>query len=153
MPYYSQDGKKIFYVEGVGNKMKLMVATKTQNGYQSKKLYSQKNVQCYYPIVKGSNVYFSRWYSSSNEADQIYRYNTNSGKCQRLAFNGKNYDSSDACVISSKYLIVSSTKSSTKGGYDLFLADIETGKMINLSKYHSSINTIHNELGCAYINK
>lgn len=153
MPYFSDDGKKIFYVDGTGKKMKLMVATKKQNGYKSEELYKKKDIQCYYPIVKGSNVYFSRWYSADNQADQIYLYNTKNNKCKRLSFNSKNYDSSDACVISDRYMIVSSTKSGSKGGYDLFVADLETGKMTNLSSYYSKLNTVNNELGCAYINK
>lgn len=63
----------------------------------------------------------------------------------KLKFNNKNYNCSDACPISDKYMFMSSTKGNN--GYDLYLANIKTGKMWSLSSINSDINDEREQLG------
>ena len=152
MPYYSKNGKKIYYVEGAGKNMTIMEAdSKAKKKTKGKILYKKNKVQSYYPIPSGDGryLYFSRGYSEKNGADQIIRYNLKNGKTKSLKCNSKNYDCSDACVISSKYIIVSSSKGGGKGGYDLYIVNTKTGKMTSLSEH--GINTPLEELGCDYL--
>lgn len=151
MPYYGKKDKKIYYVEGTGKNMTIMVSSRKGKKYKNGKiLYQKKGVSSYYPIASrdGKYLYFSSGYSSRNSNDQILRYNIKNGKIKSLKCNSKKFDCSDACVISSKYIIVSSSKDSGKGGYDLYLVNIKTGRMTSLSKY--GINTNLEELGCDY---
>ncbi|SFB86366.1 TolB family protein [Butyrivibrio sp. YAB3001] len=154
MPFYSNDGKKVYYVEGTGKNMTLMVGNTTGNKKKTGTvLYKKAGVQSYYPIASkdGKYLYFSRGYNSKNRADQIIRYDLKTGKTTSLKCNSKGYDCSDACPISSDYIIISSSKSGGKGGYDLYLVNIQTGKMTNLNKYQKKINTSLEELGCDYL--
>jgi len=150
MPYYSKNGKQIYYVEGLGKKMSIYVAGK--NGKNKKLLYQKDGVQSYYPIVSdnGKYLYFSRGYSKKNRVDQIIRYNLKTGKAKSLKCNSKYFDCSDTCCVSSKYIIISCSKEEGTGGYDLYLVNTRSGKMTNLNTFNSKINTPLEELGCDY---
>ncbi|WP_026494812.1 TolB family protein [Butyrivibrio sp. WCD3002] len=156
MPYYSKNGKKIFYVEGKGKNMFIKVASAgNKNGTSSKEnrsLYKEAGVQSYYPIVSdnGKYLYFSKGYNKCNRVDQIIRYNLKTGKAKSLKCNSRHYDCSDACCVSSKYIIVSSSKKGGRGGYDLYLVNVKTGAMTSLSAFNQNINTPLEELGCDY---
>ncbi|WP_408071912.1 TolB family protein [Butyrivibrio sp. JL13D10] len=153
MPYYSKNGKKVYYVEGEDNKSSIRVAD--INKKKTKTLYKKEGTQSYYPIVSndGKYLFFSRGYSKKNNADQIIRYNLKNDTQKSLKCNSKYYDSSDTCCVSSKYIIISCSKDGGVGGYDLHLVNIKTGKMTSLSQYNSRINTPFEELGCDYYDK
>lgn len=144
MPYYSSDGKSIYYARGVEGDSKIYKVCK--NDYTNiEKIYSSKKTMCYYPVVYGNSLYFSRWYSKSNNSDIIMKMDLNTKNVTKLKFNNKNYNCSDACPISDKYMFMSSTKGNN--GYDLYLANIKTGKMWSLSSINSDINDEREQLG------
>ena len=146
MPYFSKTGKYIYYVRGDGKDSQIW---KYKNGKNSR-IYKRTNVECYYPIVAKStgDVFFSRWYSADNHADQIYRYRPSTGKIKRLSFNNPDYDTSDYCEVSKNYGIVSSTKDGDT--YDLFLVSVNGKKMTNLNTYYKEFNSGLQELGADY---
>ncbi|SFB05792.1 WD40-like Beta Propeller Repeat [Acetitomaculum ruminis DSM 5522] len=152
MPYYSGDGKKLFYIEGSESNMYVRVADiSNRKNIKTKKLYKKSGCHSYYPIAdkSGRYVYFSRAYSKDNDSDQIVRYDLKNNKAKMMPFNKKDSDFSDTCIVSSKYLIVSSTVGG-HGAYDLYLVDTSGKVRINLDKYNKKINTKMNELGCDY---
>ena len=68
----------------------------------------------------------------------------------KLAFNRTDADYSDACPVSSGWLVLCSTRSDSEGGYDLYIAHESSGAIYSLDKYNGSINTEKNELGASY---
>ncbi|WP_026493291.1 PD40 domain-containing protein [Butyrivibrio sp. XPD2002] len=150
MPYYSKNGKKIYYTEGKGRKTSIKALDVKSK--EISMLYSKDGVQSYYPITGGNGkyLYFSRGYSKKNRVDQIIRYNLKTGKAKSLKCNSRHFDCSDACYVSSKYIIISSTKSGKEGGYDLYLVNVKSGGMTSLSNFNNHINTPMEELGCDY---
>lgn len=146
MPFYSEDGKTIYYARGIGENSKIYKVGR-YNVKDVKKIYSSKGVMCYYPIVYGNNLYFTRWYSKSNSSDMIMKMDLKTKEVTKLKFNNKNYNCSDPCPISEEYMIISSTKGDN--GYDLYFADINTGETWPLSKLNSKINDEREQLGAS----
>ena len=67
-----------------------------------------------------------------------------------LPFNKTNANFSDATPVGADYAIVSSTVSGGKGGYDLYIADINTGDIWSLDVYNNTLNSSHEDLGAHY---
>lgn len=146
MPYYSSDGNTIYYTRGIGKSSQIYEVSR--NSTKSvKKVYSSNNVMCYYPIVYDETLYFTKWYSKSNNCDTIMKMNLDTKKVSKLKFNNKNYNCSDPCPLSDKYIIMSSTKGD--GGYDLYLADMESGNTWSLSEISKEINDDKEQLGAS----
>lgn len=137
MPCFSADGKYIYYAGytgGIGSIYRL----ETETG-KSETIYSESNINAYYPIVNGDKLYFTAWNSADNHCDRIMCYN---GKeIHPLPFNSENYDCSDACPIDDNNMIFSST---LNGNYDLCYYD-----GVNVSEI-SELNTDINELGADF---
>lgn len=136
MPCFSSDGKYIYYADytnGNGSICRLDTASR-----KSESIFSESGVTAYYPIVNGSELYFTKWYSADNRCDQIMRYDGN--EIASLPFDSSEYDCSDACPFGNK-MIFSSTMN---GKYDLFYFD---GR--NVSPL-SELNSAKNELGADF---
>lgn len=151
MPYYSDDASALVYARGAGSTSDIYMVN--IDGTNNQALANVTGVQEYYPIVLGASTFlYTRWYSSSNQNDQVYLgYFANSTRT-RLPFNTSTADYSDAypAGASSGKLVLSCDKSGGSGVYDLYIADMNTGDMWSLSQYNSSINTSLNELGACY---
>jgi hypothetical protein len=105
-------------------------------------------VQDYYPIgADATSFYYSSGYSQLNKIDQVYRGFWNGLKSRRMPFNDTDGDYSDAYSAGSDWVVISSTRTGTKGGYDLYIAHAESGEVFTMNEYHSQINTSKNELG------
>lgn len=94
---------------------------------------------------------YTAWPSVTNFNDQTYRgyYNTNRAS-DYLSFNQPVANYSDPFPGGNGYIFLSSTKSDSRGGYDLYIADINTGNTWSLSDYNNSINSVNDELGSCY---
>ncbi|MBH2005165.1 MAG: PD40 domain-containing protein [Sphingobacteriia bacterium] len=151
MPYYTKADSVILYsgMDASGKETDIFqVSLKT--GFV-KPLAAQPDIQEYYPIARDDTSYFySRWYSASNRSDQVYLGFLNGRNPQRLLFNESGADFSDAYPVNSRFLILSSTVSGGKGGYDLFVADMVSGAKWSMNTYHLSVNSSGNELGACY---
>lgn len=150
MPYYSQDGNRVYYAQYDGTESQIYSVNRTN--LSIKEEYAEQGVYAYYPVVRWSQqeeVYFSKWESANNQADKIAKLTSNS--FELLPFNtqsGTNY--SDASPVEDQYMIFSSTEN---GSYDLYIADCKTGSVWSLDLYAKSINSIgRNELGAHYSN-
>ncbi|MFT3844284.1 MAG: hypothetical protein QM725_04470 [Lacibacter sp.] len=152
MPYYAKGDSVILYS---GNES----GGKTSDIYKLS-LHSgsvllvagNKGVEEYYPIVRDDTSFlFTRWYSVSDYNDQVYLGFLDGRSAQRLSVNETGANFSDPFPVNDRYIILSSTKNSGVGGYDLYLADIVTGKKWSLDLYQKGINSTKEELGVSYI--
>lgn len=137
MPYYSEDGKYIYYseyVNGISSIWRLDRETSEKS-----EIFAENGVTAYYPVVKGENMYFSKWHSADNRNDMIMRYN--GGKIQPVPFNSDNTNCSDACPLNDTAMIYSSTLNSS---YDLFCYDGNESYSLDFA------STDKNELGAAF---
>lgn len=122
------------------------------DGSNSQAIVAQSNYQEYYPITRDDESFFyTGWVSSSNVNDQVYLKYYSAGSSTLLPFNQSNANFSDATPAGSDYAVISSTKSDGKGGYDLYIADINTGNMWSLDDYNTSVNSSWEDLGAHYL--
>lgn len=149
MPYFIQHDQYILYAaetDGISSLYSYGTATGT-----TKTIFTSSGVYAYYPVaISDSSFIFTRWYSVSNHHDQLYMGYLSQKAPVALPFNEATGDYSDAYPVSKKYILLSSTRSGTKGGYDLYVADITTGEIWSLNNYNAAINTRENELGACY---
>lgn len=113
MPFFSEDGKYLYYtryVDKIGSIYRMDMTT-----YATEDIYSETNVTAYYPIVKGEQVYFAKWYSAENHSDQMMCYDGTN--ISVLPFNSEQYDCSDPCPITDETMVYSGT---ADGEYDLY---------------------------------
>lgn len=148
MPYYiKKDSIILFAAEKNG----ISGIYALNHGKTLQTLFNVNGVYAYYPIAFNDNSFvFTRWHSASNHHDQLYMGYLDGSPAQRLPFNDPEADYSDAYTADGVCLFVSSTRKGGKGGYDLYIADKNTGQMWSMSEYENSINSILNELGATY---
>jgi Tol biopolymer transport system component len=154
MPYYTSDGNNILYAAKGDDETNLDIFLVSRLDGTSRILSSTTNVEDYYPIVRNDTSFlFSRWYAPDNMNDQVYLGFYDDRSSVRLPFNEVYSNCSDAYPVDDRNLVLSSTKKGGRGGYDLYVADIKTGKMWSINVYNPYINTSDNELGACYLNK
>lgn len=152
MPYFTNDGKALIYARGAGNTSDIYMVN--IDGTDNHALENTNNLQEYYPITIDSNSYlYTKWNSSSNRNDQVYVGYFSKATPVTMPFNQSNADYSDAFPCGEKYVILSSDRSGSIGAYDLYIADIITGKIWSLNNYNAGINSNKNELGACYSSK
>jgi Tol biopolymer transport system component len=154
MPYYVSGDAAILYSgnEATGNTADIYKMDLATNSQQP--LSALPGVEEYYPITRDDTSFlFTRWYSAINKNDQVYMGYFNGRVFKRLPFNEVDQNYSDAYPVGSKYVVLSSTCAGGKGGYDLYLANLETGKKWSLGLYNAAINSVNNELGACYTDK
>ncbi len=149
MPYFNVAGDKIVCSIGGGSESSIGVydiKSKTLT-----EIYDRSDISEYYPItLDEKNFYYSAHLSSSNQVDQLYLGFWDGAISKYLPFNEAGADYSDACPIDEDWLILSSTRKGTKGGYDLYIANKNTGDIYSMSEYNNQINTSKWELGASY---
>ncbi len=150
MPYYTSDGSKVLYAPGAGAGSDVYIMD--ADGANSQALVAQSNYQEYYPITRDNESFFyTGWVSSSNLNDQIYLKYYSSDSSIYLPFNQSNANFSDATPVGLDYAVISSSKSGGYGGYDLYIADINTGDIWSLNNYNNSVNSSWEDLGAHYL--
>lgn len=149
MPYFINQNQNILYAaeaNDISSIYSYNIATNT-----TKAIFAATGIYAYYPIaITDSSFIFTRWYSASNHHDQLYIGYLHSKSTLVLPFNEPAGDYSDAYPFNSKFIFLSSTRSGTRGGYDLYIADITSGDIWSLNNYSAVINTKENELGAGY---
>lgn len=148
MPYYSSDGKCVYYMEGVGSQSKIC-SIQLNDSSKIREIFYEPNTQPYYPIAYHDSLYFTKRYSASNTNDIIVKMNMSNHEITIPVFNGQFHNSSDPCPLSDNLLIISSTKEGGKGGYDLYIVDEITGESWSLTEYNSNINNQYEQLGAS----
>lgn len=151
MPYYTADGKSIVYAGNESNNNTLNIYKYSISNGTTLALSSIENLEEYYPIVIDNDTFlFTRWEGLNNKNDQVYLGYFNNSTPKRLPFNDTDANFSDAYPVNSHTVIISSTKIGGIGQYDLYLADMVTGKKRSLNLYNPYINSNNNELGACY---
>jgi Tol biopolymer transport system component len=149
MPYFTGNGKSLIYARGAGDGSDIYMIN--IDGSNNHALFNMKNVQEYYPIMLNDSVLlYTRWYSSNNHFDQVFTGDIKGNSTTRLPFNTSNADYSDAFPCNDSFVVLSCDKAGGKGAYDLYVADINSGKMWPLGLYNNGINSSLNELGACY---
>jgi Tol biopolymer transport system component len=153
MPYCTVDDQQVIYSKGAGAYAGIYLADRVTGDNHA--LFDEPDIQEYYPIVRDSNsVLFTRWVNAGNEHDQVFLGNIKTGTSVSLPFNTVDADYSDAFPCDESLIVLSSTCAGGRGGYDLYVSDVESGKTWSLNAFHSSINTVNQELGaCYHVNK
>lgn len=148
MPYFINKNATILYA-AEKNSISGIYGLTSNNVIQT--LFDINGIYAYYPIAfNDSSFVFTRWHSASNHHDQLYMGYLDGTPSQRLPFNEPAADYSDAYPVDNTHLLLSSTRKDAKGGYDLYIADKNTGQLWSLNEYNSGINTTLNELGASY---
>lgn len=153
MPYYNNAGTKLICSKSDGPTSSIVVIDlKTRS---IKPLYDAQKVQDYYPInADDKSFYYSVGYAENNRLDQVYRGFWSGLKSKRLPFNALDGNYSDAYPVNKDWLILSSTRTGSLGGYDLYIANTVSGEVFSMNEYNPQINTHKNELGaCVFIEK
>lgn len=149
MPYYAADTTALLYARGAGSASDIYAVN--IDGANDHALANVPGIQEYYPIVLGPSTFlYTRWYSKSNQVDQVYLGYFGNNTRNRLPFNTIDADYSDAFPCDSNKVVLSCDKAGGAGAYDLYIADMKTGSMHSLSLYNPNINTSLNELGACY---
>jgi Divergent InlB B-repeat domain/Secretion system C-terminal sorting domain len=150
MPYFTDDGLKIIYSRDASNLADIYIIN--IDGSNNLPLENVTNVQEYYPITMNSSTYlYTRWVSTSNEHDQIYKGSFTGAGAERLDLNNENVESADPYPVGTDYLIFSSIRSSGMGEYDLYIGEINSGLVWSMNQ--NGINTGLKELGACYFNE
>lgn len=150
MPYYTTDDSGLLF--GGGHNPHSYIGLWDIAGGTWKKLYDKANTVEYYPVtIDSESFYFTRHVSSTDTHDQLYKGYFDGSAPEYLAFNKTNADYSDACTVSSGWLILVSTRPGSAGGYDMYIAHEKSGAIYSLSEYNPSLNSKKNELGADYI--
>ena len=152
MPYFLISGATLMYARGSGATSDIYIVN--LDGSNNRPLENTNNLQEYYPITFDSSSFlYTKSTLTSTPYDQVYKGNFSTGVAISLPFNNSNADYSDAFPCGTDYVILSSDKAGGAGNYDLYIADINSGKIWSLSNYNSGINTMQNELGACYSEK
>lgn len=149
MPYYSTDGQSVVFMAGDGANSRIEMMNRNGSGRHVQ--VDVENVLEYYPIVRDANSFFyTSWASSVNLNDQLYLKYLNNSKPVLLPFNQSTSNYSDATPVDKDYICLSSTRGG-KGGYDLFISEINTGEIWSLDEYNASVNSAKEDLGAFFL--
>lgn len=147
MPYYTADGNSIVYSGNESNNSAADIIKYSILDGTTQPLAAMVNINEYYPIVIDADTFL---FSRSTTSDQVYLGYFNGTASLKLPFNESDADFSDAYPVNNHILLLSSTKQGGRGEYDLYLADMESGKKWSLNLYNPYINSGNNELGGCY---
>jgi len=99
----------------------------------------------YYPVfVDSERLAYTRWHTNADELDQIHIYNLSSPMDDPVSFRDETANDSDAFPIEGNRLGFSSTRAipGAKGGYDLYIGDLQTGHTWPLSLASTNIDDL-----------
>lgn len=148
MPYYNWDGTKLVCSKGDAANSSIEEIDIASKSIRT--LYDTPGVQDYYPInADEKSFYYSTGLSENNRIDQVVRGYWDGLIGKSLPFNNTDGDYSDAYPVNDQWVIISSTRKGTLGGYDLYIANVESGDVYSMNEYNKDINTPKNELGAA----
>lgn len=144
MPCYDSAGGAIVYVKGAGAQSS--VALYDISAGTPQELYAAAGVPVTFPVTAGSDgFYYNRTVSTTNSREQVWKGLFGKQTAEKLPFNADNAAYADAVSAGEGYLLLSSTRSGSSGGYDLWLLDEAKGEFHNLAEYNTGINTSRQE--------
>lgn len=99
-----------------------------------------------------SVFYFTGWFSALDQRLQVFRGYTKGFVYDRLPLNAHLANYRDVCVLDADYVLIASDRNAGMGGYDLYIAKIQTGDVWNLNDYFPKLNKDMDELSPVYVN-
>ena len=148
MPYYSTDGKEIVCSVGAGSNSSICSVNLADKSVKT--LYNRINILEYYPVtIDDKSFYYTASLSETSKCDQLFRGFWSGLRSEKLLFNESSADYSDPFPVNDEWLLLSSTRAGSKGGYDLYIASATGQAIFSLSEYNPAINTARWELGSA----
>ena len=149
MPYFSRGDSLILYAGTDGSLSNIYLYHIRDSSVEFKS--GLAGIYSYYPITRDDTSFiFTSWYSGSNPHDQLYLGFFDNRAARYLPFNEPAGDYSDGCPAEKQFIFLSSTRKGSRGGYDLYVADMDSGNLWSLSDYYNGINSSNDELGCTY---
>ena len=146
MPFATHDGSQIIYARGAGASSDLHLMGRDGTG--DTVVQGEPGLQEYYPIARDAQTYlFTRWASTTNIHDQIYLGYWDGTPAYALPLGDASSNDSDAFPYGEDAVFLSSTRSGGAGGYDLYVAGIDSEDVVSLSGWNPDINTPLDELG------
>ncbi len=146
-PVYSPKGDKIYFTKDTLSSADIYSIFTDGSGETA--LQDSASNQQYYPATLTPDKYvFTQWVSSSRHIDQLLLSEGDS--TVKLPFVDT-FDYSYPHYMKEDILLFSSTRPGTKGGYDLYIGDMNSGRVWSLSLYDNGMNTGQEELGVTYV--
>jgi Tol biopolymer transport system component len=147
MPFLSRDGSAVYFATGTGAGMGIYEETIAT--HSTVMFDAPAGISTYYPVVRADGrVFYARWKDASSKADQIYSKVNPGDAADELSINDcKGNNSDPAPVDNTNYLFFSST---TDGGYQLYVADVSTGKRWSLTPFGVNSDHTKAKLGSSY---
>lgn len=147
MPFPAPDGSAVYLTIGSGANMglyKQMSGTGTKVSFDT-----PAGISTYYPAVRADGtVFYARWKDRSSRLDQIYAKVNPGDTADQLSINDCSSSNSDPSPVDNTgYVFFSST---TRGGYQLYLGDLKTGKRWSLSQFGVNADVARAKLGSSY---
>lgn len=153
IPYYNHDGTKVVCTQGDAATSSIAIIDVKSKEIQET-VYDAEGVQDYYPInADQTSFYYSVGLSKTNTVDQVYRGYWSGLRSFKLPFNANDGNYSDAYPIDADWVVLCSTRPDTKGGYDLYVANVKTGDMYSMDLFNPNINSPQQQLGPCYFTK
>ncbi|MBW7991182.1 MAG: hypothetical protein FVQ84_14360 [Planctomycetes bacterium] len=146
-PYFSHDGSKIAYWRtwNDGSKQE-RIWWMNSDGSSQQQIVPDSNVRImYYPVfIDSERLAYTRWHTNTDELDQIHIYNLSSGIDDPISFRDVTANDSDAFPIQANQLGFSSTRtlSGAKGGYDLYIGDLQNMQIWALNFASTNIDDL-----------
>ncbi len=147
MPFPTPDNSAVYFATGTGAGLGLYKETIAT--HQKVAFDAPSGLETYYPMVrKDGTVFYARWKDASSQADQIYTKVNPGDTPNQLSINDcKGNNSDPSPVDNTSYVFFSST---TAGGYQLYVGDVNTGKRWSLTQFGVNSDTTKAKLGSNY---
>lgn len=152
MPYFSDDGKTIYYSKGANRdsdiyKLSYSIAGSQLLVGQAVPVAANQGLAEFYPSVYKNTLLYVGWTNTATRKDFI-QLATSYSTPTVLKLNDCNADNSDPEQINDSYIFFSSTRANP-GYYNLYFGNINTGQVWSLNKF--GINTTQKQqLGADY---
>lgn len=148
MPFMTPDGTKLLFSEGTGG-ANLGLYEETIATGSTVAFDAVSGISTYYPVVRADGtVFYTKWNNATKQLDQLYTKTNASDTPNQLSINDCISNNDDAAPVNgTSYVFFSST---TAGGYQLYLGDINTGNRWSLTQFGVNSDTTKAKLGSSY---
>jgi Tol biopolymer transport system component len=152
MPYFSDDGKTIYYSKGANRdsdiyKLNYSIAGSQLLVGQAEPVAAKPGLAEFYPSIYKNTLLYVGW-TDANARKDFIQLATPSSTSTVLRLNDCNADNSDPEQVDDSYIFFSSTRTNP-GYYNLYFGNINTGQVWSLNKF--GINpTQKQQLGADY---
>ena len=143
---FSPDGLTVAFANGIGANADLW--TISSNGTFSNRIFTTLGIKESYPSFRDADsLLFTRWNSATDSHEKLYIYNITESRTNRLWINTDDANDMDGFPADEDFIGFSSDRSNGKGGYDIYLGNLDAGKIYTLGE---TANSSLHDLGGSY---